>query len=81
MTDKTIVTLEQIDITPIDKIRGVIDGSDDLNYLYRVRGLLNARQDLTSTQFDYWDMYLSGKINRIAFDSRTSKYLDDPLGR
>ena len=69
MTDKNRIPLEQIDITPIDKIRDVIDGSDDLNYLYRVRGLLNVRTDLTTTQFDYWDMYLSRKINYIAFDS------------
>lgn len=81
MIDKNLIRLEQIDITPIEKIRGVIEGSDDLNYLYRVRGLLCARTDITLTQFDYWGMELSRKINRLAFDSRTSKYLSDPLGR
>ena len=69
-----MIKLEQIDITPIEKMRGVIDESEDLNYLYRVRGLLHARQDLTQTQFDYWDIYLSRKINELAFDSRVNKY-------
>lgn len=67
--DKNYIPLEQIDITPIEKMRGVIDGSEDLNYLYRVRGLLHIREDITPTQFDYWDIYLSRKINKIAFDS------------
>ncbi len=80
MRDKNEITLEQIDITPIGKLQAIIDGSDDLNYLYRVQGLLNARTDLTPTQYDYWEMQISRKINRIAFDSSTSKYFD-PLGR
>lgn len=65
--------LEQIDITPIEKLREVIDGSEDLNHLYRIRGLLYARTDLTPTQFDYWDMELSRKINYVSFDSRVRR--------
>ena len=80
MKDKNYVPLEQIDIAPIGKLQAIIDASKDVNYLYRVRGLLYARTDLTSTQYDYWEIQISRKINRISFDSSTSKYFD-PLGR